>query len=227
MLKTINNKIKSKNGNSFLFMPYLVTFGVMIMYIIMEMGTAYVRQIELQTLTDTMVRAGIYGGMTGNGAQFYEEGYSIDRYGTQNPHIYVNLDDAMARGLARYIYEINITGLQSLKKSQSETKRGQYWIKKVNLCNPETLGSMYGYVDDRTLPVWNTLDNTSGRGDYYWTPISNLSTGSEIMSTGNFYVAIEGEYKTIISHSVIGKDSIDMKSFASALATAEKRTTSP
>ena len=219
MKNKIKEKLKSKNGNSFLFMPYLVTFGVMIMYIIMEMGTAYVRQIELQTLTDTMVRAGVYGGMTGDGAQFYEEGWSKEE---SNVHIYVNLDDSIARGLARYIYDKNVTSMKTLNTSRSETRRGQYWIKQVNICSPETLGSMKYFVEDRTVPVWHIENETTGKGNYRWTQLSNLHTGEEIMSTGNFYVAIEGEYKTIIAHSVLRKDSINMKAFASALATAEK-----
>ena len=218
MICKIKNKLKSKNGNSFLFMPYLVTFGVMIIYIIMEMGTAYVRQIELQTVTDTMVRAGIYGGMTGSGAQFYEEGH--DNKNSSYKHIYVNLDDAIARGLARAIYDENMKGMVALNKSKNEAKRGQYWISDIDICSKKS--SFDSSIKNRTIPIWNVTDDKTGAGNYLWTKIAVMESGEEIMSTGNFYVAIKGEYKTLVAFSVLGKETIDMQAFASALATATK-----
>ena len=214
MLKRFLNKIKSKKGNSYLFMPFMVIFGVTLMYTAMEMGLAYTRQVELQTITDATARAGIYAGMTGNGAAFYKE----------NDHIFVNLDDPTAQGVARAILDKNLDGLTGIKKASGAAKGGQYQITSV-MFNPTV--STPGFPDtfkNKKVPIWYRDAAHNGlSAKYRWMKISNFKTSEQIYSSGNFYVVITGNYKTMIANRIINRQSIKLNSFASALATAKKK----
>ena len=235
-MEKLVKKLKSKNGNSFLFMPYFVTFGVMLMYIIMEMGTAYVRRVELQTITDATARAGIYGGMTGSGAIFTLEG-SVENFIKGNKyHIYVNLDDGMATTLANEILLANINNLGTISlkddkngKTLNNINDGQLLITKIIFCEPNTSSTIYSgspnlinLVKNKKVPIWNKSINW-GDGAYQWTEITRLESTHEVMASGNFFVAIEGEYKPFFADTILGKNSLTLDGFASALATAVKK----
>lgn len=226
----IKNKITSKNGNSFLFMPYIVIFGTTLMYMSMEMGMAFVRQVQLQTVTDAAARAGVYGGMTGKGASFYRE----------MEHIYIDLDDTTALGVSAAILDRNLSNIYGLFVTGTPNiPNGGLEIKKINFSNPNSTKDV---TKNKKMPVWNrTLDSgyttlrtgynavggrtsvASGKrdsGEYVWTPISDFDTAAQVMGSGNFFVAIDGEYHTIVAFSVINKDTLNIDGFASALATA-------
>ncbi len=203
--------LKTKSGNSFLFMPYLVTFGITMLYIAMEMGTAYVRQIEVQSVTDAVARAGVYAGMRGSGVNYYLE----------NDHVYINLDDATALQVAELVFKKNVGKdgvISSIKTSASDMNKGQYLIKDIEYCNPQNR-----IAKTKKIPIWNKTNGETGKGNFHWTEVSNLKSNSEVMSTGNFFVTIEGEYHTLIADVIIGKPTISIDGFASALATATKK----
>ena len=214
-------KLKSKKGNTFLFMPYICIFGCMFIYIFMDMGTAYARSIEMQSIVDAGCRAGVYGGMNGKYTQYVVERYDGSGFlqSSSDYHVYVMLDGGTALAVSREIIIKNLEVLSIETGSNvTDITPGKLYIanSKIRLSNPqvfkERTNGIHG-VD--VIPVWNRDSKT-----YVPTRISSFNDYQEVMKTGNFFVSIEGEYRTMIANVILGRDSIKMSSFASALATA-------
>ena len=216
----LKERLFSKNGNSFLFMPYLITFGITMMYMAMEMGTAYVRNIELQTITDASARAGVYAGMQGSGSQYF-----VTDLNTSDEHVTVDLDDSVAYTLAARIFNKNVQHMSCITNDASKAKPGSLVITHIVYSNYKNQGissSLRNEILSQELPVWDVQAKK-----YVNVPISKFReadgslSGARVMATGNFYVAIEGKYHTLIANNVVGVNTIDLQGFASALATAK------
>lgn len=220
-------KLKNKKGNTFLFMPFICIFGCMFIYIFMDMGTAYARTIEMQSIADAGCRAGVYGGMNGKYTQYIVERYDGSDFGTltssENYHIYVMLDGGTALAVAREIIirNLNVLSIQT-GNDITDVTPGKLYVSnsKIKLSNPDAFFGRSHYHGVYTLPVWQRPSG-GGSGQYVPTKINSFANYQEVMKTGNFFVTIEGEYRTIMASEILGRDSIRMSAFASALATAK------
>lgn len=214
----IMNFLKSKKGNTFLFMPYICIFGCSFIYIFMDMGTAYARSIEIQSIADAGCRAGVYGGMNGEYTQ-----YIIERYDDENYHVYIMLDGGTAMAVAREVILENLTML-SIETGDTvlETTPGKLYIgtNNIKLSDPSVFEELSDVHGVNTIPIWKAPVEGSGTGNYVAVPISNFQNYQEVMKSGNFFVYIQGEYKTIMAGSILGKESIHLEGFAAAVATA-------
>ena len=199
----------------------------------MDMGTAYARNVEMQTITDAGCRAGVYGGMNGNYTQYIVERYNSTLtmgangyYEYTNAgvngtdyHVYVMLDGGTALAVSRAIILLNIEelGIQT-GDDLDDIRSGRLYVDQdsIRLCSPQVFEGNKTIRGVNTIPVWNKENK-----QYEPVYIESFQDYYEVLKSGNFFVTIEGEYKTIMASSVLGKDSIKLKSFAAAVATAD------
>ena len=215
MASAIIRKLRSKRGNSFLFTPFIVLFGCAMIYMFTDMGSAYARSIEIQTVADATARAGVFAGMNGKYTQYVAENESGGK------HVYVMLDGGTALGAAR---EVAVKNLEVLSIDTGDTvtdaRQGRLFVGKsmIHLCNVNDFAGGVKYKDCNTIPMWNR-DAQSYDPVY----IESFNDAQEVLKSGNFFVTIKGEYRTIMANFIIGKQSIHMNGFASAIATAQPK----